>query len=382
MRKGVRITLLCLAVVLLCSGCSTPGLELKNRLIVQAIGIDALPQGVRLTVQALNTEMAGNPNGSGESGAVTRTLLSEGKTVSEAISALSKQTGKRPLLSQNQAIVFGRETAEKGLFSYLDFFVRDPSSRLTVPVVLSDTTAQELVSAQLGENILSADSITELLQAERYAPTQVSQALYALMNRMQSDVTNAYLPVVRAETQQEEVRLVLCGVSVFSKDRLDFALDEEEIMVLSLLTKNGAGGYWTVEDANRKAQTTVHIRKADVSMQSRLKDETPVFSLRLFVTGDVVETESAAPFSLTKEYLKDTRTLLKEKIEEAVRAALAHCLVSENADPFGLGQRLRQRYPKRFSALFSDWHAVLPEVKYEVEVEAELERIGNGVENL
>ena len=144
--------------------CQNSENELKNRLIVQAIGIDAQKDGtVLVTLQTLNTEMAGNPNSGASLGDVVTSFQMTGKTVADAISNAATMIGKKPLLSQNRLVVFGRDTAEQGILEHLDFFVRDTENRTTVLLAVSDTTAYDVVSAKMGENVLTADSLEDIM---------------------------------------------------------------------------------------------------------------------------------------------------------------------------------------------------------------------------
>lgn len=122
MNKVLKILALLGLLVLLFSGCQNSENELKNRLIVQAIGIDAQKDGtVLVTLQTLNTEMAGNPNSGASLGDVVTSFQVTGKTVADAISNAATMIGKKPLLSQNRLVVFGRDTAEQGILEHLDF---------------------------------------------------------------------------------------------------------------------------------------------------------------------------------------------------------------------------------------------------------------------
>ena len=63
MRRVRKILLPIFLICILFSGCDFSSGELKNRLIVQAVGIDRKADGgVRVTLQTLNTQMTGNPN--------------------------------------------------------------------------------------------------------------------------------------------------------------------------------------------------------------------------------------------------------------------------------------------------------------------------------
>src|SRR5699024_1755364 len=119
-------------------------------------------------------------------------------------------------------------TAQNGLYTHLDYFVRNAATRLTVPVAVSDTTAEELVSASLGENVLTADSITDILDGARYNTNIVSQALYEFVNQLSSDLTDAYIPVVRTEEEGGESEISMYSVGIFQDDRMTYELSSDD----------------------------------------------------------------------------------------------------------------------------------------------------------
>lgn len=382
MRKTGKLLLLVLLIALLLSSCGTPGLELKNRLIVQAIGIDETKNGVRVTLQTLNTEMAGNPNSGANLGEVTRCLTVEGATVSEAISNAAKSEGKQPLLSQNRLIVFGRETAQNGLYTHLDYFVRNASTRLTVPVAVSDTTAEELVSASLGENVLTADSITDILDGARYNTNIVSQALYEFVNQISSDLTDAYIPVVRTEEEEGESKISMYSVGVFQDDRMTYELSSDDVTALMLLTDKAQSGYFSVENEAYAAQTVLKIKKTGTKIQNEMVNGKILFHVQVKMTVDISETRSETPFSLDEAYLLQTEALAQQRICEMIEATVRRCFLEQNSDPFGFGQRFWQRHPAQFKSDIVHWQETLPTVEVETQADVSVERVGNGVENL
>ena len=131
MRRVRKILLPIFLICILFSGCDFSSGELKNRLIVQAVGIDRKADGgVRVTLQTLNTQMTGNPNSGANPGDIVNSLSVEGATIAEAISDAAKTVGKMPLLSQNRLLVFGRSTAEQGIHGSVSY------THLTLPTIL------------------------------------------------------------------------------------------------------------------------------------------------------------------------------------------------------------------------------------------------------
>ena len=58
--KKIAALLLTAVMMLTFSSCASTELELKNRIIVEAIGIDYCDIGVRVTVQFLNADQSSN----------------------------------------------------------------------------------------------------------------------------------------------------------------------------------------------------------------------------------------------------------------------------------------------------------------------------------
>lgn len=96
------------------------GREIRDRLIVQGIGVDRTADGYLLTLQAFNTAVAGGQD-DGMSGNVTKVYETSGATIADAMRNVTLTAGRRPLYSHNWIIVFGADVAREGLNETLDF---------------------------------------------------------------------------------------------------------------------------------------------------------------------------------------------------------------------------------------------------------------------
>ena len=97
------------------------GREIRDRLIVQGIGVDRTADGYLLTLQAFNTAVAGGQD-DGMSGNVTKVYETSGATIADAMRNVTLTAGRRPLYSHNWIIVFGADVAREGLNETLEFF--------------------------------------------------------------------------------------------------------------------------------------------------------------------------------------------------------------------------------------------------------------------
>lgn len=384
MKKLLKLLILPVLLVFLFSSCNYSSNELKNRLIIQAIGIDMAENGqVKVTLQTLNTEMAGNPNSGANLGDAINSVTIHGNTVAEAITNATKQVGKLPLISQNRIIVFGREVVKVGLHPYLDYFVRNAENRATVYVAVSDTTAEELVGAKMGESVLVADSMEDILRAMQYNLNIVNQELYALVNQIESDTADAYLPVLKAEKGEEgESKLKLQSVAVFDSDRLLYELQDEGIMALQLLCNKAEGGNFSIYNAAFQSKMTLTIEKCRVRIRPIVEEGKAAFDVRIRIQADIIENQTDKPFSVSEDYLKETQKAAENYINNLITEYTDLSFSQYRADPFCLGMRFKRMQSEYFKENIRDWKETLPTVKMRVSTRVEIERVGNGVENI
>lgn len=384
MKKMLKLLTPILLLAVSFCGCNYESQELKSRLIVQAVGIDALENGgVRVTLQTLNTEMAGNPNSGANLGDIINFVTVEGETVSEAISAAAKSVGKLPLLSQNRLIVFGRETAQKGIYSDLDYFVRNADNRATVLVAVSDTTAEELVSAKMGESVLTANSIEDILKAMQFNTNIINQELYKLINKLECDCSNAFLPVLKVEQENggEKADIQFVDVAVFDKDQMLFEMENDAVTALMMLHNQVEHGYLSVRNQEFSAETVVKIRHCSVKVKPQSINGVVHFTVRVKMEVDIAEIKTEEPFSINEAYLNETQRLCHEYVIRLLEQETENCFVNHQADPYCLGRRFKCILPKEFKEI-PDWKANLPSVKIEVLPKIEINRVGNGAENI
>lgn len=384
MKKMLKLLIPIFLLTVSFCGCNYENQELKSRLIVQAIGIDAMEDGgVRVTLQTLNTEMAGNPNSGANLGDIINFVTVEGDTVSDAISSAAKSVGKLPLLSQNRLIVFGRETAEKGIYGDLDYFVRNADNRATVLVAVSDTTAEDLVSAKMGESILTANSIEDILKAMQFNTNIINQELYKLINKLECDCSNAFLPVLKAEQEEggEKTNIRFVDVAVFGEDQLMFEMENEAVTALMMLHNQVKSGYFSVQNQEFSAETVIKIRHCSVKVKPKSIDGGVHFTVRVNMEVDIAEIKTEEPFSINEVYLDETQRLCHEYVVRLLEKETKNCFVNYNADPYCLGRRFKRALPKEFKEI-PDWKANLPSVEIEVIPKIEINRVGNGAENI
>ena len=165
MKKGMAF-LAAILLLLTLTGCKNggdSGREIRDRLIVQGIGVDRDGDGYRLTLQAFNTAVAGGQD-NGMSGNVTKVYETSGATIADAMRNITLTAGRRPLYSHNWIIVFGEDVAREGLNETLDFFVRDYATRSTVDLAIARGKAADIIKSPFNGSSIPAREIQMALK--------------------------------------------------------------------------------------------------------------------------------------------------------------------------------------------------------------------------
>lgn len=228
------LSALLLAAVLFsgCVGNGKTGMELSERLIVEAIGIDPAPRGVLLTLLTLNP--------TGRDGATQKTALLtfEAQTVAEAAFLAQASTGKPPFFAHARVLIIGQSAAEAGILPHLDFFLHNRTVRNTVPVCVAEPSAEVFLRTEFTAFASAAEAAEQALRTGIPAGACVNAPFYGFINRILSADTNAYCPLVRTESPANggEPVLSIGKTAVFREDRFAFSVGRDETFALSLLS--------------------------------------------------------------------------------------------------------------------------------------------------
>lgn len=383
-RTGVFIkSAALLAVLLLFGGCNTQSskLELKNRLIVQGIGIDRRDGRLSVSVQALNTDVSSNSASSGAPDEVVKYYNVSGRSVSEAISKLSDITGSDPLISQNRIVVFGREFAQEGISDYLDDFVRTTQNRITVYVAVADGKAEDVIFARLGENIIPARRAEQIISSSSFNANVVSTRVFELINAFSDETASAALPVLKCVKDGENDILEISATAIFKDGRLICEKDSE--IATGILLANGKIGKGEISfDGANGVNVTADIIKSDTAVKAEIKDGKPCFNINISCSLDLSEVNKSVFEIMELEDINEIGEYAERAIEKYVENSINECIMNESADVFGFGRRLKRTCPRYFKSNVADWSEMMKNCEYNTQVNVKIERVGGSVARL
>lgn len=378
MKKITALILVVLSICFMFSSCSVTTIELKNRIIIECIGLDKTENGVKVTMQYLNTDLSTNPNNGGSNDKLVKNISIEDVSISAAVKKLTDIMGKEPLLSQNRVVIFGRDTANKSVVEYLDYFVRNSYIRATVLFAVSDTTAEEIITAKMGDGIIPAKEIENTLKSQNENSETVSQTLYDFVNLFKNKTDTPYLPIIALmDTDEEKIKEPqVISTGVFNEEGLSSELKKENSA--SILWLNNKYKKGVIKATLESGETvTLSITKSKTKIKASIKNDKPFYDINIKCSADCLEASRGYGTDFTKEREEKITGAAQSEIKRQISDALDISFKEYKVDPFGFGNRLWRSETEYYSKICDNWNENLPDFDYTVNVKLDLRRIGD-----
>ena len=162
--------------------------QVSSRVIVTAVGIDGVPTegeagengDVRLSVQSVEPLLTSGSLTEQQDNA-TGVYEAEGASVADALHTFVSLTGRSAFIMHNRVIALGMEQAQsRTLSSLTDYFIRNHEGRPLVDVVISRTTAADLLNLKSTAFTVPAEQISMMLREGRHRGAAVRTRLLDL----------------------------------------------------------------------------------------------------------------------------------------------------------------------------------------------------------
>lgn len=379
MKTWTRILKLTICLLFLVSlgGCWNSR-ELNQLGIILGIGLDKDKESemVKLTAQVVNPGQikSGESNsGSGRGKAFTN-FETKGNTVFSAVRSATSLSSRKLYFPHNQVIILGHSLAEYDATRYLDFFIRDPETRLNVLVLVAENSASEVLDSESDLEKVPADEIAKTVEEEaRSASQSMVVRLYDFKERLVTRTTAPIAPIVKVVDENGKKKAMISGTAVFKGGKLVGELDKSEgrglLWVLGevksgiIEAKSPEGNMVSMETVHAKGEFSPEISNGKVKIIINISEE-----------GNVGEQAGSEDLSKLPEV-----AFLEEQKEKVIRSEVTAAINKAkemDADIFGFGESIHKKYPEKWASMEDRWDEIFPETEVEIHVEAKLRLMG------
>lgn len=362
-----------LALAFLFGGCSDTR-HLKDLLIVEGMGIDASQKGVELTVQTLNITVS---NGSETpQGNMTVNTKKSGDTISDSITGLSASLSKRLFFGQNKLIVIGRELAENGIESNLDYFMRSSNSRSDIAVCVSASDAADIIESKENDASVPCENILYLINTNEKAGLSTLVTTDRLLNLYKDKTSDIYLPVLEKKEKEENVSTA--GIGLFSSDRLVYITDREETAGFVIIC--GKAENVTVEATDGQlGNISVSLSDVRCRKTARLENDVVVFNASVRADMIIEEIENGTSQTLSRQDTQRICAAVQKEVLSLCESAFYACR-DNGSDALRVGEQLACDDAAAYSRLSEDWDNVFSSGIINVSADIRLKKISDNTQ--
>lgn len=363
-KKMLLITITC-ALTLTMSGCWNYR-GLNELVIVSGVAIDKdFDHGLyKVSFEILQPNISEN-----NSNTKTRLVISEGKTIFDALRNARNKTAGKLYLGNSQVIIVSKRLAEtENMSSYIDVFIRDGEPRETANLIISqEETAEDIFKAKpMDQNILSYQIDTEIKNDSKSTSNTNPNPVYEIFNCLKSEGCELVTPAIRLTEGKNEINAEIYGTAVFKDEKLIGFISPEESKYLLLVNNKMQGGIITLlssengcdlislEICGSTAKTKVEY--VNDKIQITINTKTCVF---------LGENGSDEKFSDVQN-VNSLEEMAGDKIKEQITALINKAQKDLRSDFFCFGNLLYKSNIKQWKQISDRWDELFSEAEITV----------------
>jgi|AGTN01.3.fsa_nt_gi germination protein, Ger(x)C family len=298
----------------------------------------------------------------------------EFKSLAEALNEMNKETSRGLFLHHNSSLILGRQFAETGgLEKQIDALLRTRDSRLETLMVVSDSTAKDLLTGEFSLDKISGNGIARMIYDIDNNTETYTVSLFLYAKKFLEKTTAPVMPVIKTEKVNDIDKYSIIGLGVFKDHKMIGQMDVSLTRGYSWALGQYKQVYMTAE--SEAGTANVFIQGVEQKLSSEIKpDGTPLLKIStsfVFSPSDIQGYDG-----LDLQQMKDTLERSVDKtVEDSIRATFNYSK-SINADLFGLGASLYTRKPKEWKPYENRWEQVYPTAELEIKVEGKFRESG------
>lgn len=328
--KRLCLLLLCLTMSL--SGCTVSDyLDIENRAIVSAIGLDRYGDGVLLTIEIVNTI-------DDEKQYAKPQIISEnGLNVAEAINNISASLSKNLFYSHCGIIALGEGLLPEHIEDMMNFCFNNNEITLLLKIVCAKN-AKELLSVEPASMSISAYEIMSILDSrQKNLSIGYKNSFITVQNNRATPGHIFSLPFFSVETIDDKEVCSLSGVKVFEKDEERVLLDRFDGTVYEMLDKKFNSGQVTLK--NGEEVQSAYISKNDVKINFKMENGRLIVRYHL---SQKIDRDQNYDFSLDK---------YEAMLEHLCNILIRKSQLEYECDIFALKEDIRKRDQKLYKEI-------------------------------
>jgi Ger(x)C family germination protein len=260
----------------------------------------------------------------------------------------------------------------------MDVFIREHQMRMETWVLISDSTAKDILTATMEQEENSAIGLSKMIYSESRDYEVLSTKLIDLTSKMMEKTTSPVIPIVTVNSENGNSEAEISGLAILKEDKYIGELDLERVRGYSWIMGNCREIPFNIKTEHGYADTSI----SNIKLKNKPKFGADGPFISIDFKGDVSIREIQG--------FEDMKTneifaILQRSCVEQLKKEILDCFnysKNLNADIYGFGTEFYRKYPKNFEKLREYWDEIYPELDMEIDINLEITDTGKVLNSL
>lgn len=374
MKRLSLLIALVLSLSLPLCGCMET-IRLKDRAIVQAVGVDYEDQKFQLTFQYFVPSGSGGQTAFDASELNNNIIRSEGDTITEAVSEATRKEGKQIFFGSNKIIVIGKAMAEENLKKAVDYFNANHQLHPSVYLMIAEESASKIVTAQISRGIVPASAIEQVADNAMNHRHMNGGRMVDVVSKLETGHDSVDVPMVKLSQQSGKPEVEIDGGALIKKDKMVDTLTEQEIQGIIWFLGKMEDATMTVS-LPEKGSAALEILECSSRMKPRLEEGRLVFDVKIRCDSALRELISDEGGDITQEIVPLVQQMQERKIRQLINLALNKTLRGHGADILRLADHVKKYLPNYYNEHRDNLEAMFENSGFNFEIVCNISRMG------
>ena len=365
--------MLTVVVLVSCTGCMD-SVQLKSRTIIKMVGIDREEEQYLLTLLYFAPQAQAGEKTSSTSMQVIQT---RGDSISQAFDRVKNYSGNRVFLGNTSFLVIGRQAAQEGLDPLLSYFNANHEVSPELYVTMTTGRAEKIIQVQ-SQRDSSFSQVKGMIRQGQKNGMLGRPALRDVINRLQSDSSEPYLPLVETAQDSSGKRLLrVAGMGIFRGGKYIAPLSLEEARGLLWATNELDRALVTVAVGDEpSSRASVELQKSKSRVRVRLQDGKPHLFLSIRTQGEVRELTFEGGAGAQLDQLTEIQNAVAGQVKATVRHTIDKVLFENKSDVFRYSEFICKYLPDYWKANQQRWEQVIDDCTVDISVDCIIDHPG------
>lgn len=275
-------------------------------------------------------------------------------TQSKAINRKIQQKSADPLENGSiEAILFGKELAEKGVIDIIDTLERDAKIGSHLLLAVTDGEASSILKKRLG-NRGTGTYLNTLLEHNMKSRELPRNNLHLFLFSYYSRVKDPFMPYIELE---EDDKVNVKGIALFKDDKVVSYLEDEKMFFFKALMENFRNGSYTFKVEDNYVTLFSLTLDRDYKIKNALTN--PEINIKINLEAHIREfSGNKIDPKMIKKIEKRFAKIIEKSCEE-----MLYDFIKQDIDPVGIGL-LAKTQTRKFD--YKKWEEAYPKSKVNI----------------